>query len=55
MVNITGRAKIETVSADLKLKYGLLESALSTVFQLLFLTLLCQCYCYGHMGIIGVV
>ncbi|QCE00422.1 uncharacterized protein LOC114194578 [Vigna unguiculata] len=26
-----GRAKIETVSADLKLKYGLLESALSTL------------------------
>ena len=41
MINITGRAKIETMSADLKLKYGLLESALSTVFHFMFLTLLC--------------
>jgi len=55
MVNITGRAKIETVSADLKHKYGLLESALSTVLQFLFLTLLCHCYCYSHMGIIVLV
>jgi len=35
MVDVTGRAKIETVSADLKHKYGLLESALSTVLRLL--------------------
>lgn len=55
MFNITGRAKIESVSADLKLKFGLLESALSTVLQILFLTLLHQCYCYDHIGIIGLV
>ena len=36
MGNITGRAKIETMSVDLKLKYGVLESALSTVFWILF-------------------
>lgn len=36
MSNLTGRAEIETMSADLKLKYGVLESALSMVFCLLF-------------------
>jgi hypothetical protein len=30
--NLTGRAKIAAMSADLKLKYGVLESALSMVF-----------------------
>lgn len=36
----TGRAKIGTMSADLKLKYGVLESALSTVFFFFHLSLL---------------
>ncbi|KAK7273113.1 hypothetical protein RIF29_14159 [Crotalaria pallida] len=31
MSNLTGRAKIETISADMKLKYGVLDSALSTL------------------------